>query len=374
MRSMKVLVTGGAGFIGSHVVDRLVKRGDTVRVMDYLQPRVHPKGKPSYIPKDVEFIQADVRDQEALAKAMRGMDIINHQAAYQDYMTDFSTFIHTNSVSLAMMLEIIVAEKLPIRKIVYASSQAAYGEGRFNCSQHGDMMPLGRSVPQLEKGDWEIHCPQCGDFMKWQYTKESDFQPYTAYAMSKYFKEIIGMNLAPRYGIATVGLRYSITHGPRNSPFNAYSGIARIFTQRMLRGQSPIIFEDGNQLRDYVSIYDIVEGNIIAMDKDEANNQVFHVGGGKPISVLEFYRTLARVMDFKGEPIINGEYRYGDTRHTISDVSKLRKLGWEPKTPLEKTLTDYVAWIKEQGPVEDRVTEADKVMREMNVVRKTKAR
>lgn len=371
---LKVLVTGGAGFIGSHVVDRLLKRGDTVRVMDSLQPRVHPKGKPSYVPKDVEFIQGDVRDRETLVKAMRGMDIVNHQAAYQDYMTDFSTFIHTNSVSMAMMLEIIVAEKFPVRKIVYASSQAAYGEGKFKCDQHGEMMPSGRPVAQLEKGDWEIHCPQCGKVMQWQYTQETDFHPYTAYAMSKYFKEIIGLNLAPRYHIPTVGLRYSITHGPRNSPFNAYSGIARIFTQRMLRGQSPIIFEDGHQLRDYVSIYDIVEANIVAIDREEANNQVFHAGGGKPISVLEFYKTMAKVMGFSGDPIISGEYRYGDTRHTISDVSKLRKLGWEPKTPLEKTLTDYVTWIREQGPVEDRVTEADRVMRESNVVRKAKAR
>jgi dTDP-L-rhamnose 4-epimerase len=367
------LVTGGAGFIGSHIVDALLCKGHRVRILDNLQPRVHPKGRPPYVPADAEFIHGDVRDERVLAAALKGAEGVFHLAAYQDYMPDFSTFLHVNAVSPALILEIIARDRLDLRKIVFASTQAVYGEGKYLCPAHGAFYPGPRSLEQLERGGWEMRCPRCGIEAEWRPTDESAVSPHTAYAIAKYCSELTFLNLGRRCGIPSVGLRYSITQGPRNSFYNAYSGVCRIFSQRILSGERPIVFEDGRQLRDYINVEDVVRANILAMERSEADYGIFNVGGGKPISVMEFLTALAKVFGKGVEPIVSGEFRFGDTRHTVSDIGAMRGLGWEPKVPLEESLARYVEWLLAQPDARGhRYLEADNEMRGAGVIRKAR--
>ena len=376
---MKALVTGGAGFIGSHTVDLLLEKGYGVRILDNLQPRVHPRGKPSWVPDEAEFVQGDVANPADLARALDGVDCVFHLAAYQDYLPDFSTFIHTNTESTALLFELIVAKNLLIRKIVFASSQAVCGEGRYRCEEHGVIIPGPRPVEQLEQGDWEIHCPHCGRCMEPLLIDEATVSPGTAYGISKYAIELLADRLGRRYGIPTVCMRYTYVQGSRNSFYNAYSGIARRFALRIMHGLPPIIYEDGQQLRDYVNVRDVARANVLVMERDEANFQVFNVGGGRAVTVLEFARIMLDAFgsDPSGlspsgrslEPVIPGEFRLGDTRHTVSDISKLRRLGWEPAIPVEQNVREYIAWLQEQSVTEEYLLEAERVMREQNVVR-----
>ena len=213
----RVLVTGGAGFIGSHTVDLLLFKGYTVRILDKLQERVHPHGKPDYIPHEAEFIVGDVANHRDMAKALEGVDYVIHLAAYQDYLPDFSTFIHTNAESTALIYELIVARKLPIRKVVVASSQAIYGEGKYECAHHGVVYPDSRSLHQLRRGDWEVKCPQCGRDLAPVWITEDQVRPFTAYGISKYALELLAFNLGRRYGVPATAMRYTYVQGPRNS-------------------------------------------------------------------------------------------------------------------------------------------------------------
>jgi len=389
---MKVLVTGGAGFIGSHTVDLLLEKDYEVRILDNLQPRVHPRGKPPWVPKEAEFIQGDVANPADLARALQGMDYVFHLAAYQDYMPDFSRFIHTNAESAALLFELIVSDpkRYPVQKIIFASSQAVCGEGRYACGEipnpksqipniqysiskvegdgHGIVIPSPRSLEQLKHGDWDIHCPICGEYMQPLLIDEDTVSPGTTYGISKYAIELLADRLGRRYDIPTVSMRYTYVQGPRNSFYNAYSGIARRFALRLLHGLPPIIYEDGQQLRDYINVRDVARANVLVMEDPRADYQVFNVGGGRAVTVLEFARLMLDAFDSDLEPLIPGEFRLGDTRHTVSDISKLRALGWEPTIPVEQNVAEYVAWIKEQRGSKEYLEEAERVMREQGIV------
>ncbi|MDD5738653.1 MAG: NAD-dependent epimerase/dehydratase family protein [Candidatus Pacebacteria bacterium] len=369
---MKTLVTGGAGFIGSHIVDRLIAEGHDVKILDSLENRVHPKGKPSYIPKEAEFIGGDVCNKDDLKKALKDVNVVFHQSAYQDYMPNYSKFIHTNAVSTALIYEIINEDALPVEKVIVASSQAVYGEGQYQCKEQGLIQPPTRSQTQLEKGDWELHCPICDEYMDPLRLSEEYANPYNQYALSKYNQELIATRLGRLLNIPTVALRYSITQGPRQSLYNQYSGICRIFSLRLLNGKPPIIYEDGKQQRDYVHISDVVDANMLVLRSDEANFQVFNVGSGVPVTVLEYAQLLTKKLDKEIEPLVLSEYRLGDNRHSVSDISKLKKLGWFPKKGLEDIFDDYIAWVKELGDLGEYFEEADKMMRKMNVIRRAR--
>jgi dTDP-L-rhamnose 4-epimerase len=384
---MKVLVTGGAGFIGSHTVDLLLEKGCAVRILDNLQPRVHPRGKPPWIPKEAEFIQGDVANRDDLSRAMRDVDYVIHLAAYQDYLPDFSTFIHTNTESAALMFELIVeaslrGRPLPVRKIVFASSQSVCGEGRYRCGEHGVLIPGQRPLEQLERGDWDIHCPHCGRTMESLLIDEATAHPHTTYGVSKYAIELLADNLGRRYNIPTVCMRYTYVQGTRNSFYNAYSGIARIFALRLMHGLPPICFEDGQQRRDYINVRDVARANVLAMQDDRANFCVFNVGGGRAVTVREFAEIMLRefAQNYAGRhpyaalrPLIPGEFRVGDTRHTISDISALQSLGWQPTIPVEQNVHEYVSWLMEQTGTDEFFREADKIMREQGVIRRAKS-
>ena len=369
----KVLVTGGAGFIGSHTVDLLLERGYDVKVMDSLQKRVHPHGKPTYVPKDIEFFLGDVSRPKQLESALRGVRFVFHLAAYQDYQPDFSRFIHVNTESTARIFELIVAKRLPIEKIVFASSQSVSGEGKYRCDEHGEFLPGPRSVDQLERGSWEILCPLCGRPAKNLLIAETVSNPHTAYGISKYAIELLALKLGHRYGIPTVSMRYTYVQGPRNSFYNAYSGILRIFALRLLHGQAPVVFEDGQQLRDYVNVRDVAEANLLALENPAADFQVLNVGGGRAVTVLEFARVVLKTFRSNLEPLVPGEFRLGDTRHTISDISRMRTLGWEPRVSLEDSVRAYAEWVRSQPEVGAYFVAAERAMRKRKVLRKANA-
>jgi dTDP-L-rhamnose 4-epimerase len=369
---MNILVTGGAGFIGSHTVDLLLPKGHRVRILDNLMPPVHRDGQvPAYVPREAEFILGDVRDRAAWERALDGVDAVFHLAAYQDYLTDFSKFFHINTVGTALLYEIAVARKFPLQKIIVASSQSTYGEGKYECAEHGVQFPPLRTEEQLVRRDWDVHCPVCARKMKWCVTDEVRVTPHNQYAMSKYTQEMLALNFGRRYNLPTVALRYSITQGPRQSFRNAYSGVLRIFTTRLLFSRAPIAYEDGEQLRDYVSVHDVARANVLVLEDARANYAVFNVGGGRAVTVNEYARLLARIIGKEIAPQHPGQFRFGDTRHIVSDIGKLRALGWEPRVPLEEIAREYVEWARVQPDVMDYYEQAEKDMLEMGTIRKT---
>lgn len=368
----KVLVTGGAGFIGSHTVDLLLQKGYSVRVLDSLQKRVHPRGKPDYLPSEVEFIEGNVASARQLEKALDGVRYVFHIAAYQDYQTDFSRFIRVNTESTARIFELIVTKHMPVEKIVLASSQAVAGEGKYACAEHGAFLAGPRPLAQLEAGHWDILCPRCGYPAENLLIDESVADPHTAYGISKYALELLAFRLGRRYNIPAVAMRYTYVQGPRNSFYNAYSGILRIFTLRLFHGQPPTAFEDGRQLRDYVNVRDVAAANVLALERPEANFQVLNVGGGRPVTVLEFARIVLQVFGSKLEPQVPRIFRLGDTRHTISDITRMRSLGWEPRIPIERSVQEYFEWVRSQPEVGTYFLEAEREMRRKKVLREVR--
>ena len=368
---MKILVTGGAGFIGSHTVDLLIANGHTVRVMDNLTPPVHVAGHwPDYLPSGVETVLGDVRDRSAWEAALPGVDAVIHLAAYQDYLPDFSKFFHVNCVGTALLYEIIVEKNLPVQKIVVASSQASYGEGKYTCPNDGVVYPGQRAEAQLKARDWEVKCPECSGAIQWQLTPEDALvNPASAYGMSKFAQEMLAINLGKRYGIPTVGMRYSIVQGARQSFRNAYSGALRIFAMQTLAGQCPTVYEDGQQIRDFVYVGDVAKANVLVLQDDRANYQAFNVGGGQGITVEEFANVMIRASGRNLTPNITQEYRFGDTRHIFSDVSQLRALGWEPAGSVEQNCSEYLAWATTRPDFRNYAAEAREYMQKVGTVR-----
>lgn len=366
---MRALVTGGAGFIGSHLVDELLKRSYEVVVLDNLEPRVHGSGKANYLPSGVRFVQGDVRDKSAWQEALEGVDLVFHEAAYQDYMPDYSRFFHTNVVGTVLLYEVIRDQNLRVQKVVVASSQAVYGEGQYECPVHGLVMPPARSEAQMERGDWELRCPVCKVPVKALELKEGYSNPFNQYALSKYSEELAALRLGCLFDIPTVALRYSITQGPRQSPHNSYSGICRIFALRFLNGQAPIVYEDGQQLRDYVHVSDVVQANMLVAHDARADFETFNVGGGKGVTVLEYTRLLAKTLGSEIGPLIPGKFRVGDNRHSVSCIEKLKALGWCPRKNLEYIMKDYVTWLESSGLRDQFYLRADREMERAGVVR-----
>lgn len=367
---MKVLVTGGAGFIGSHTVDLLLAEGHGVRILDSLAPPVHVDQQvPEYVPAAAELIIGDVRNRTTLEQALQGVDAVIHLAAYQDYLPDFAKFFHVNTVGTALLYELIVEKHLPIQKVVVASSQAVYGEGKYSCPAHGVQYPGPRSEESLRAGQWDPVCPACGAALTVGCTDETVVNPHNQYAMSKYTQELIALNLGRRYQIPSVALRFSITQGPRQSYRNAYSGILRIFTMALLHDDRPVAYEDGHQLRDYVYVGDVARAINLVLCDTRADYRAFNVGGASAIDVLEYAAQVAKATGSSLAPVVPGEYRFGDTRHIISDISHLCALGWEPQVSLPEIIARYVSWAQSQPSFANYYAEAMRVMKRLGTVR-----
>jgi dTDP-L-rhamnose 4-epimerase len=371
---MRALVTGGAGFIGSHTVDLLLKQGYEVRILDSLQERVHPRGRPDYLSHEAELIVGDVADRDALTRALKGCDVVLHLAAYQDYQPDFSRFIHTNTESSALLFELAVADptRFPVHKIVFASSQAVSGEGKFRCPSDDTVFhPKPRPLEQLQAGRWDHTCPICGGEVEpMLLDEETCIDPHTAYGISKYAIELLAFNLGRRYGIATAAMRYTYVQGSRNSFHNAYSGIARRFALRIRAGLPPVCYEDGKQLRDYVNVRDVARANLIALENPEADGLALNVGGQRAVSVLEFAGIMLKESGSGLEPLVSGDFRLGDTRHTVSDISRVSSLGWAPRIAVEQNVREYLEWLEHQDVPTEHLLRAEREMVEQGVVRR----
>lgn len=368
----RVLVSGGAGFVGSHTVDRLLELGYEVLVLDSLRKPVHPHRRcPKHLDPRAKLWLGDVEHPSTWADVLPGCDAVIHLAAYQDYQPDFGAFFETNTVSTARLYEAIVARNFPVQKVVIASSQAVYGEGAYFCGGHGIVYPAPRSERQLQLQQWEPVCPHAGCQSNHFYAKTAELRvnPHNAYAISKHTQEQIGLTLGQRYGIPTTALRYSIVQGSRQSFHNAYSGILRRFTLQLLLGQTPTIYEDGRQMRDYVAIQDVVEANILALQDPRTDFEVFNVGGDRQVSVNAYYQLLAAKLGAQPHNEPSGLYRFGDTRHAVSSVAKLRALGWEPRVTLEEIVDGYLEWATMQPLPLDLVEKTDAVMRVTGVIR-----
>lgn len=369
---MKALLTGGAGFIGSHTADALLKEGFSVRVLDSLEEPVHPGHRiPAYLDPRIEFIRGDVRDERVLLDALRGCDVVYHFAAFQDYLPIFSRFFDVNVTSTALIYELIVREKLPIRKVIVASSQAALGEGMYRDASGKTLLPDIRPTAQLEQGIWELQAPTgYAGPLQWLPTDETVANPQNQYGLSKIAEERVALSLGKRYDIPSVAMRYSIVQGPRQSFYNAYSGACRVFSLSFHLGREPMIYEDGRQVRDFVNVQDVVEANLLVLQDSRADYEMFNVGGDKPYTVAEFASAVAQVFGVRNYvPTPCGKYRFGDTRHICSDVGKLKRLGWKPVHSIYDSVDAYKAWLATADNAAEILDYCNRQMAQMNVVR-----
>jgi dTDP-L-rhamnose 4-epimerase len=359
--SDKVLVTGGAGFIGSHLVDALLEKGYNVRVFDNLEPQVHGGLRerekwPSYLAADCERVLGDVRDADALCAALSGVDVVYHLAAavgVGQSMYEIEHYVDVNSCGTAVLLELLANTKHDVRKLVVASSMSIYGEGAYRCPEHGKVYPKLRTEKQLATMDWEMHCPICKRLVKTLPTDEDKpLYSTSIYAITKKDQEEMCLAVGRAYGIPTVALRFFNTYGTRQALSNPYTGVAAIFSSRLLNGRTPVIFEDGLQSRDLTHVSDIVQGNILAMEKDEMDYGVFNVGTGRSLTILDVAQALINHLDSDLAPEIAYKFRAGDIRHCYADISRISALGYEPKVRFEEGVVKLVDWVRSQKAVD----------------------
>ena len=365
----RALVTGGAGLIGSHIADLLVGEGWKVRMLDNLEPNTHKRGRPGWINKSAEFVEGDLRDREAITAALDNIDIVFHQAAYGGYMPEIAKFVHVNSLGTAQMLEVIREKNLQIKKIVVASSQAVYSEGAGVCPEHGLVFPNVRPVEQLRRGDWQVHCPICGAITTSAPTPENaPVGGETVYGLTKVDQEKLVLLWGKQFGIPTVALRYSCTYGPRQSIFNPYTGVIAIFCTRLMNNLPPVLYEDGDQTRDFSFVEDIARANLLAAETDKLDGLAVNVGSGRGVSVREIARQISDALKIDIAPEVNGEFRPGEMRHLTSDTARIRAAGHEPRVDLATGIGRYLDWIRTQGDVRDYFSEAARILRDKGVV------
>jgi dTDP-L-rhamnose 4-epimerase len=347
-----VLVTGGAGYIGSHLVDRLVSDGYAVTVLDNLEPQVHRSGDwPSYANARTRYVRGDVRDRDALEPLVLASDAVVHFGAAVSIgqsMYQVDRYVDVNTRGTALLLDILVNTKHHVRKVVIASSIGVYGEGAYRCASCGPVAPGIRSAEQLAARDWEQHCPRCGAHAVSVPTPE-DKPLYrdNIYSMTKYHQEEMVLLIGKTYGIPAVAPRFFNVYGPRQSLSNPYAGVAAIWLSRLLNGRQPVVFEDGGQLRDFVSIHDVVDCLMLMLETPGADYLPVNVGSGTAVTILDIARMLGRLLGTSVEPQVTQAGRTFDIRHNTADITRARTtLGFEPKVTLEQGFTELIEWAK----------------------------
>lgn len=374
-RRPTALVTGGAGLIGSHIVDQALATGWEVRILDNLQRQTHRDGKPAWVPAAAEFLTGDVRHRRDWERALDGVDVVFHQAAYGGYMPEIAKFIDANGVGTALMLETIRDRRLPVRKVVVASSQAVYNEGAYRCPEHSHFYGTTRPMAQLERGDYAMHCPECGAEATPAPTDEAaPTGGENVYAISKMIQERLVVSWGRATGIPAVALRYSCTYGPRQSLFNPYTGVIAIFCTRLVNDLPPVVYEDGGQSRDLIYVEDVARANLLVAEDERADGQVFNVGTGQAAAIGDLARLLAHRLGKAIAPLIPGEYRPGEMRALISDTSALGELGFRPSTDLETGIDRYLDWVRQQGAISDYFAAAERQLRRRRVVKRSAGR
>jgi len=365
--SKQILITGGAGFVGSHLADGLLKAGHSVRVLDCLTPQVHGNRVPDYLSRDVELVIGDVRDRETVRRALANVDVIYHFAAavgVGQSMYEIGRYMSVNTQGTAELLQAMLDLRHTPDKLVVASSMSIYGEGSYICAECGaNATPAVRTNAQLRAGQWEMHCDLCGGTLKPVPTNEEKPGALkSVYALSKRDQEELCLIYGRTYGIPVTALRFFNIYGMRQALSNPYTGVAAIFASRLINGQSPMVFEDGQQMRDFVSVYDIVRANILAMESGPSDGEVINIGHGKPITILQVAQILARSLGVKICPVISQKYRAGDVRHCYADLTKARNLlGYEPCVTHDEGFKELAEWLVEQD-AEDR---AETMIREL---------
>ncbi len=358
---MRTLVTGGAGFIGSHLVRELVARGDDVVVLDSLEEQVHGDQTPD-LPASVELVVGEVGDRLAASRALAGVDRVVHLAAavgVGQSMYEIARYTERNTMQTAIFLEELVAQRPLPERLVVASSMSIYGEGEYECAEHGLMAVAPRPEGQLLARQWEPCCPTCGGELGRVGTREvKPLIPTSIYAITKRDHEELSLVTGAAYGIPSVALRFFNAYGPGQALSNPYTGVAAIFASRLLNGRPPIIFEDGEQSRDFIHVSDIVRGILLALESERAEGHAINLGTGRPTTVIEMARALSAGLEIEIDPVSNHQYRAGDIRHCYADPTRARELlGFEALTSLEDGLRDLLAWLVGQDPV-DRVDDA----------------
>ncbi len=368
-----MLVTGGAGFIGSHLVDALVENGYRVRILDSLVPQVHEAGPPAHLNQQAEFIEGDVCDAGVVTRALDGIDAVFHKAAevgVGQSMYEIDRYVRANDLGTAVLLEAIIKRPEKLKKLVVASSMSIYGEGAYNCPGCGTVYPQIRDNKQLLERRWDYECSACQQKLSPVGTKEDKpLFPTSVYAITKQDQEQFCLVLGRAYGIPAVALRYFNVYGDRQALSNPYTGVCAIFSSRLLNDQPPLIFEDGEQTRDFVHVSDIVQANLLALQTDRADYLPVNVGTGRATSIREVTALLSKGLGKNIEPEIVGKYREGDIRHCVADISRARGLlGYEPRVSLEDGIPGLLAWVEQQSP-QDRVVKATAELEDRQLVR-----
>lgn len=366
---LNVLVTGGAGLIGSHLVDELLKKNCNVTILDNLEKQTHPNGKPEWIPKDVRFIYGDIRNLDDVTVALEGIDIVFHQAAFGGFTCEISKYIDSNVTGTARLLEGILRKKSTIKKLIVASSQAVYGEGTYCCEIHGIIYPEMRRLITLKSKQWEHLCPHCNQILTPELTnEEKPIMTLTPYGISKYAEERMVLGFGQTVDIPTVALRYGVTFGPRQSIFNPYTGVVSIFSTCLLNNLSPVIYEDGCQTRDFIYVQDVALANIFVAENESADYQVFNVSRGMGIKIKDLVLLLARLYQKNFSPLMRGEFRPQDVRHLRCSSEKLKEIGFRWQIDLEEGLKKYIAWIATQGDIKEYFSEAELELKKNGIV------
>ncbi|WP_171510096.1 SDR family NAD(P)-dependent oxidoreductase [Niallia circulans] len=369
-----ILITGGAGFIGSHLSLKLVDKGYKVRVLDNLSEQIHGTNKniPVALQGKVDFILGDVRNKEDIRRAMKNQDAIIHLAAETgtgQSMYEITKYTDVNVNGTANILEILTNEDHSIQKIVVASSRAIYGEGKYECETHGVVYPSERNDSDMEKGEYEPKCTICGSVLSLLSTDEdSKIHPSSIYGITKQNQEQMVLNIGKAIGVPAVAFRYQNVYGPGQSLSNPYTGILSIFSTRIKNGNDLNIFEDGKESRDFVFIDDIVDATILGLESSTANYNIYNVGSGKPTTVLEVANTLINAYNSNSKITVSGNYRIGDIRHNYADLSKIKKdLSFHPKYSFEDGIKLFVSWVNSQEIKEDLYEKSINEMKEKSL-------
>jgi dTDP-L-rhamnose 4-epimerase len=348
----RVLITGGAGFIGSHTADRLLKAGYSVRVYDKLVDQVHDGLGPRHLSGDAEFINGDMQDRDRLAAALSDVDMILHLAAevgVGQSMYEISRYVEANTAGTAGLLDILANRQHKVSRIVVASSMSVYGEGAYICPNHGDRFPRIRSIGRLESGIWELPCSDCGEALRPVPTSETKpMFPTSVYAISKMDQELLTLTVAEARHIGAVALRYFNVYGTRQALSNPYTGVAAIFCARLLNGQPPLVFEDGLQRRDLIHVSDVARANQLALEST-VTNVALNIGTGESRTVSDLAQILGKALDLDLEPQPVGGFRLGDIRHCWANTAAAREsLGFEWSMPFEDGVGELIDWVAQQ--------------------------
>jgi dTDP-L-rhamnose 4-epimerase len=364
---MQILITGGAGFIGSHLADDMLHRGHRVRALDNLSPQVHGPAadRPAYLHPDVELVRGDVRDTQAVASALAGVDAVFHFASavgVGQSMYEIAHYTSVNNAGTAVLLEALI--RRPVERLVVASSMSLYGEGLYRTIDGRTIEGHERGLDQLKQAEWELYDAN-GDTLEPVPTPEDKLPSLSSvYALPKFDQERMCLMIGRAYVMPTVALRFFNVFGTRQALSNPYTGVLAIFASRLLHDHAPLVFEDGEQRRDFVSVYDVVQACRLALEHPEAAGQAFNVGSGQSYTIREVAEMVSAILGKAIEPEICGQYRVGDIRHCFADISRARRvLGYEPRITLEDGLVELAEWLQDQA-ADDRVADARRELAE----------